>query len=214
VERNDHQYEGPSMEARLNNLGLKPRWLINAVQASEIERRSCSVLEPSNAPGFKAWVAAFRTLAEQLVGSKWAKIETRGLPRLVNKDSAVAIAVCNGDDGVGVRDRDPKSKNPRGEQSALLIRSNQRQLNLFSDPEFAPVPPDEEQVTWWLLIYSDELGALRAELSLPVGIGDDDRFSIWKERILLDIPRTDDSLRFHDHEELPPEIEVSVRPKR
>ena len=206
-------YEGPSTEARLNVLGLDVQWLVDAVRVSELERRSCSVLEPSNCPGIKAWAAAFRTLAEQLIDRGWTKVETSGLPRIVNPKTAVAIAVLSGDDAVGRRDRDPKSKSPRGEQSALLVRSNQRQLALFEERPFVPVPADEEQITWWLLIYSNEHGALRAELSLPVGLGDDDRFSTWKERILFDIPEVDQLPRsFEDHEP-PLEIEVSVRPK-
>ena len=208
-------HEGPSAEARLNNLGLSSEWLVDAVHASEVERQSCSVLEPSIAPGFKAWAAGFRRLAEELVPRGWAKIETRGLPRLVNKETAVAVAVCNGDDGTGLRGREPRSKHPRGVQSVLLVRSNRRQLNLpFGDERFTPVPPDREQVTWWLLVYSNGEGSLRAELALPVGLDDDRRFSVWKERIILDVPESEDfERRVSDDDEPPMEIAVNVRPK-
>lgn len=208
--------EGPKNEARLNELGLDEEDLITAVLAAELERRNCSVLEPRSAPGFKAWSTGFGSLAETLLQKGWTRVEKRGLPRMVNPENGVAIAVIHGDEATGRQGVSPKTKSARGAQSLCLVRSNCEQLNLpFGDERFVPLPPEEEQITWWLMIYSDGAGSLRAELSLPIGIGGDSRFSVWQERIALSVPDPSSEPvppSYHD-EEPPLEIEVSVRPK-
>lgn len=207
-------HEGAAAAARVRILDLDLEMLRDAVHASEIERRSCSLLEPSTSPGFKAWAAAFRTLAERLVPLGWARSETRSLPRLVNRETALAITVCNGDEGTGIASRCPKTKNPRGGQSVLLVHSNARQLKLpFPGSEFTPVPRDEEQITWWLLIHSSDGGDLRAELALPVALGDDRRFAVWEERILFDVGAPGPDLQDEKDDEDPLEIDVQVRPR-
>jgi len=209
-------FEGPHATVRLAELGLTEEDFILTVQAGEMERRSCSPLEPSIAPGFKAWAAAFRTLAEQLRQRGWVKEETRGLPRLLHPENAVAIAVINGDEATGCSTGpDPKSKTPRGVQSVLFVQSNDIQLHLpFEGPESEQPPVEHEQITWWLLIHSsEEDDGLRAELSLPIGLGEDGRFCTWEERIIIHIPDLTFSPN-RDDEEPPFEVEVNVRPRR
>ncbi len=112
---------GPTAELRLEELGIDKQDLIDAVHAYEMERSSCSALEPTIAPAFKSWVAAFRTLGEKLIPKgPWEKIETRNLPRWVNNESAVAGTVCTGDQNTASESLDPRSKNPRGTQATLL----------------------------------------------------------------------------------------------
>lgn len=207
-------FAGPAAVARLRALGLEADWLVEAVLASELERQSCSPYEPSGSPGYKAWSTGFTNLAERLVPLGWKKVENIGLPRIINAKTAIAVAVCTGTEGVGLRSREPNSKHPRGIQSVLCVRRNQRQLNLFPDSplEQLPVPPEAEQITWWLLIYSGANGNLRAELALPVAM-EDDRFSRWQERILLDIPQPDGSKVPMEDEEPPLDLEVVVRPR-
>lgn len=207
--------EGPKKEARLNELGLEEEDLITAVLAAELERRNCSALEPRSAPGFKAWSTGFGVLAETLTQKGWTRVEKQGLPRMVNPENGVAIAVIHGDEATGRRVASPKTKSARGAQSLCLVRSNCQQLNLpFGDERFVPLPPEEEQITWWLMIYSDGASVLRAELSLPVGVGEDSRFSMWQERIGISVPDPGpefDATRYDDDDAL--DIEVSVRPK-
>ena len=204
--------EGVDASVRLETLGLTQPLLVRAVLAAAMERRNTSLLEPSNAPGFKAWARGFGVLAEELIPMDWRKVETNGLPRVVHPTSGVAIALVNGDDATGVYGRDPKSKTRRGPQSILLVHSNERQLQLFELSRFHQTPAAEEQVTWWLLMY---FGAdrLRAELSLPIGIGEDSKLSLWKTRIILDVPADgfereagsydDDALQIEEHLEPP-----------
>ncbi len=208
-------YQGPQAIARLAELGLLPEDLITAVHAAEMERRSGSPFEPNVAAAMRAWFTGVRTLAEQLAPRGWIKVESKGLPRVLNPSTAIAIAVLSGDTETGRFEpgTDPRSKSPRGTQSALLVHSNEVQLHLpHLEPEHQPLPPEVEQFTWWLLIYSDGENNLGAELSLPVGLGEDGRLSDWAERIIIDLPDFG-STPHHDQddEELPFDLDIDVQ---
>lgn len=205
-------FEGDSGLARLAELGLTAEILVEAVLAAEMERRNCSPLEPSNAPGFKAWAAGVRTLAEGLIPLGWTKVETRGLPRILNPGTAVAIALLHGDDGTGLKHRSPKSKRARGDQSLSLVRSNRKQLLLFPEGPFARLPAEEEEITWWLLIFSEGEANTRAELSLAIGMDEEGRLAEWECRIILTIPDTSLASGRREDEE-PIEVAVTVTPK-
>jgi hypothetical protein len=208
-------HQGPQAIARLNELGLFPEDLVTAVLAAEMERRSGSPLEPSIAAGFRAWATGFRTLAEQLVPRGWIKVESKGLPRVLNPDTSVGIAVLSGDVETGRFEAgaEPKSKTPRGEQSVFLVHSNEVQLHLpFVEHEHHPLPPEVEQITWWLLIYSDGNENIRAELSLPVGLGQDGRLANWEERIILDLPDFGVTPHHDEDDEEPPfDLDIDVQ---
>lgn len=206
-------YEGPQASVKLRELGLTENDIIMAVEAAEIERRSCSLLEPSVAPGFKAWVAGFRTLAELITPRGFAKTETKGLPRLLNPETSIAIAVVTGDSGTGLMSENSRSKTPRGAQSVFFVRSNETQLNLFPGSSYQAAPDETEEITWWLLIYSDG-DAVRAELSLPVGLGEDNRLSVWEERIMIPVPDLSLPPGRREDEEPPLELEINIRPRR
>lgn len=205
-------FRGRQALARVRELDVHEEDLVMAVRASEIERRSCSPLEPSVAPGFKGWAAAFRTLAEQMVPRGFVKTETKGLPRILNPDTRVALAVVTGDEGTGLLAGEPKSKSPRGTQSIFLVRSNEVQLQLFDARRFRPLPAEQEQITWWLLIYSSG-DIVRAELSLPVGIGEDNRLAVWQERIIVELGDLSLPPNRRDEEEPPLEFEINIRPR-
>lgn len=207
------KYQQASAIVRLHELGLTEETLARTVQVAELERRGCSSLEPSNSPGFKAWAAAVRTLGEQMIPDGWIKRESRGLTTVANPESLVAVAVVHGDDGTGLDYRTPKSKRARGAQSALFIRSNRRQLNLFVEESFVPLPADDEYTTWWLLIYSDG-DSTRAELSLPVGMDEAGHLNEFEERILFRLPSSGSEPRPPGDDEEPPELHVTVVPKK
>ena len=214
-ERSTIIHSEAAADLRLEKLGIPDQVLIDAAHAYAIERSSCSALEPTIAPAFKAWAAAVRTLGEGLIPKgPWKKIETRNLPRWVNKESAIAVTACTGDENTGNESVNPRSKNPRGSEAMLLVHTNNRQGVLFDQNEFIPIPPDREQFTWWLLIYLGET-ELRAELSLPIGLGESRHFSHWEERILLDVPGPEriETGKDSDEDDDSLDIRVEVSPR-
>ncbi len=54
---------------------------------------------------------------------------------------------------------------------------------------------------------------VRAELSLPVGIGEDSRLAIWKERIIVEMGDLSLPPSRRDEEEPPLEFEINIRPR-
>jgi hypothetical protein len=163
-------YQGPAATAALSRLDINPEWLATAVIASEIARRNTSPLEPVSAPGSNAWFAGVRRLTENILqGSPdWVRRDEKNLPRLINTQSGVTIAMCGGDQGVGLPGRSPRTRGEKGNESAEMVRVNvAQQLALFGDqgPQFRPVPPRENRNNWWLLYYSDGIQVLRANAS-------------------------------------------------
>ena len=198
-------------KALIAELGLDHEDLARAVAVSEAERRATSPLEPSSAAGYKAWAGGFRALCEVLIPKGWERIEHHGLPRLVNHKKGIAIAIVNGDDGTGIRERSPRSRAKRGEESVSLVGTNYVQLSL-PFPEMQE-KADGSEITWWLLVHSDGGSTLRAELSLCVGIDEEGRLAAWKTRIILEIEPLNSITTLATEEEPPAIIEVVVRPK-
>lgn len=214
---NDNTYEGPAAVARLRRMEIEIQDLRDAVMAYEMERQGTSPLEPPFAAGSRAWFGGCRVSAERfLVRENWERKVEGNIPRLFNRQTRIAVTVCSGDAAVGLRGRWPRSRNPKGTESAEFVQTNGIQLNLFEDAppsRWRPLPRTDDLVTWVLLIYSDDTGTLRAELSLPVGIDDSGFFSDWQERILINVPSFDGGLRTNVDEDDTPELEVTVRPR-
>lgn len=204
-------FDGPEAEAQVRSLGLEPEWLLNAVHDGEIEARNCSALEPATAPGLRRWFAGIRSLTEQALaaGTGWVRTDSYGLPRILNRQTRVAVTFCNGDFGAGMPSLEPHAKSPRGPRSIFLVRSNVRQLALFGNGPVA-TPPPHEQITWWLLVYSAG-DVIRAELSLPLAAGEDRRFSAWQTRIILDVPPLNSPVRVSDDHATDVEVTVKKR---
>lgn len=197
--------------SRLTGLGLDEEVIRRAVLAGEEERRDTSPFDPTIAAPFRAWAATIRALGEALASAGWRKHEFRNFPRIAHSVTKKAIAVVGGNEGTGRDDRHPTCRGTRGPRSIAVVEAN-RQRVLFPQPEFVALPKDDKEFeTWWLLVYSGG-GELRAELSLPIGLGDDLRFSDWKERILIPMPDLSADAFSWELQDEP--IEVSVRPKQ
>jgi hypothetical protein len=186
-------HEGPAAKARLNELDLEEEWLATAATAAAIARASATKLDPIGADGQLAYFACVRTLSQQILfdhndADKWERVDPYNIPRVVNKETALAIAVSGANARVGLRGPEPCSKNDKGFRFKEIVAANVRRLTLFEDPRFMPVPDLDEQQTYVLLYYSDIIGTVRAELSLPTAVDDDGYLAEWRERIFVEIP--------------------------
>lgn len=136
---------------------------------------------------------------------------------MVNVARKIGIAICTGDEGVGVGTGRPRSKYPRGIESARILAVNNGQLYLpIVDPPQPSAEEDESDITtWWLLVHSNGRDILRAELSLPIGeLDGEEHLASWSERIILNVPPIDTLRGRRDNDDdLPLEITVDVRPR-
>lgn len=174
---------------RVRQLGLKVSELRDAIRAGELERHSCTALDPKSAPGWEAWRWTVRRLREILIPRGFTWLDRDNLPLVVNPKTGVAIAVATGDTATGKADPKlwPTTKYPRGPTAHRYIAVNRLlRLPFDWDNEVAPMPApiDDELVTWLLLIHSTEK-AVRAELSLPSKVDENGYIVEWEERLIL-----------------------------
>jgi hypothetical protein len=170
------------VEARLAGIGLSSTHLEAAARAAHLERDGCTPNDAPFVPGFVAWARAVRVLREQLLPHFWDKDDTFNFPLTSNAATGVRIAVASGDDATGLRHLSPRTRSPKGAQTALAVAANE-QLDLFNQPRVAAAATRNDLQTWFFLFHiaGDEI---RAELSLPHVI-ENGWITFWKERIIL-----------------------------
>lgn len=172
------------VDAALARLGLTVAPLLKAVLAGHLARINCTENDAPNVPGIMQWNGTLRTLREELVLTAWTRCNAGGFARTISPTGSVAIAVASGNENTGIRKAIPTTRSAKGPNTAAAVQTNAAQLDLFA--EVIPTEPLEEaeRVTWFLLFHNDG-SELRAELSLPVTMGEDDRIGLWRERIIL-----------------------------
>jgi len=149
---------------------------------------TCTANHPPPIPAIWAWGETVRALREYVIPIRWRRSDENNYSVVIDPAGRVAIAVATGDDGTGRADASPSTKAPKGPSTIGAVIANQLQLN-FMDPEPLPAPakpvdPDDEQVTWVLLIHR-AMNEVRYELSLPSSMAADGHIDGWSERILL-----------------------------
>jgi hypothetical protein len=218
-----HSFEGDA-ESVLQAMGLSGEILEEVCRRGLAEFLTATPYHPSNAAGLLLYLELVQSLRQKLVPTGW-ELDEGGLALTFNETLGIAIAVRSGDAYTGDSTRTPSFKYPESTIMHDAIGSNARQLGLFDGvPGFAAfvalAPPKRVDFnklrTWWLLHYVDTAhGVMRAELSLPVTIGDNGETDQWKTRIILT------SIPFNEEPQVEPaggepgssEIDVPVRKK-
>jgi hypothetical protein len=123
----------------------------------------------------------------------------------------IAIAVATGDDNTGRREAVPSTSSPKGPCTIEAVAVNQLVLDLRlpGEEDQIKVPDAIQRQTWLLLIYLDR-SEVRAELSLPQSLDEQDRVTGWRERIIL--PSVDfDPNQIEMPSDDSPDIDIAVR---
>lgn len=210
-----------SVRSRLHDLGLQQANLHSAILAGELYRDECTRNDPSILPGIMAWGKATRAMRELHSSDGWHADRVDGLEAVVSKDRRTAIVVVTGDamtgiystdEGMDWRDREPRSKYPKGPAMRRAVGRNSGMFD-FEGPHPALVGVTTS--TWLLLINVDE-DEIRCELSLPKNFDDLAHVSAWHERIILDPIRRDPGHPWQDNlpdndDDLGADIDVEVR---
>ena len=184
-------YEGSDADRELGRLGLHPNGQDELAEVLRAAYAVASDTTPFDSPadeGMTWWLRTVRSLRRTLA-DKWGwAAENDGTYCLaVRPDGQVAIQVSSGNEHTGLRDRIPSCQNAKGAQTARSIDLNQAVMH---DPQtgapLAPLPRPRPRQTWLLLYYFDPLAEeIRAELSLPIHLGLEDRIDGWAQRIIL-----------------------------
>ena len=180
------------VSARLANLGLSPEILVNAIVAGQVGRADCTRNDPPSFAGITAYAVTTRSLRDQLLPGGWEKSDAGNYSTVVNPDRSMAIVVATGDDNTGLESKTPKTKFPKGPATAAAVQRNQLDFLELLGEKSAVVDPEPPPPMTWMLLIGRQRGGVRAELSLPDGVGEDNRVESWIERIILgDLPGDD-----------------------
>ncbi|MCE9902489.1 hypothetical protein [Hafnia paralvei] len=173
--------------------GIKDSALQAAIEDGLLEIRRSTDLDAKTDPGSRAWGAIIRALRRELLADNdgWSFSFVNGLNLTHNKLKGLNILVMSGDKYTGLPEGNPKSKNPKGAATEVLVGEN---YELFNVP--SSVSPISEHVKKidptvnCVLLYFFDYGnkEVRYELSIPVGMTNSSgktRIANWKERNIL-----------------------------
>lgn len=208
-----HSVAFPDKQIRLAELGLAETILLRAISQGFSDWANCTENDPPSFRGLAFWAATVRSLREELAPFGWTRVED-GVSLVQNEAGDIAVMVASGDSGTGVATRQVATQRSRGPKTTEQVRINQGQLRLFSLGNEIELPADDVGRQVWMLLYHRDMVAreIRAELSLPIQMGDDARPNAWRERIILaSIPFDDDVfVAAPDDDLLGPDIDIAI----
>ncbi|RJS47438.1 hypothetical protein [Nocardioides cavernaquae] len=174
-------------EYRLHTLGIAGDQIIRTLLRADAEAKHTTGLEPPTAEGTTRYFKTVRFLREELVPLGWGVNDGKNFCRTVHPSHEFSIVTSSGDEATGVEipGRVPRTKNPKGELTAIAVRQNADQGSLdlgeaFDEPTVEPA----ELENVWFLLQRVTPDYIYAELSLPVRMTDG-MITEWEERILL-----------------------------
>ncbi|HDS7198397.1 TPA: hypothetical protein R1887_005479 [Klebsiella oxytoca] len=184
---------GEDAISSVNTYGINENALQAAVEDGLLEIRQSTDLDAKTDPGSRAWGAVIRGLRRELLtdNEEWGFSFVSGLNLTHNKDKGLNILVMSGDKYTGLLDGNPKSKNPKGAATEVLVGENYELFNL--DKVVSPIvatEPVDSMINFVLLYFFDHGNKeVRYELSIPDGMSSSagkTRIASWKERYIFE----------------------------
>jgi hypothetical protein len=179
----------------LRGLGLRASHFIEALGASNTERRICVAGHcAKSAPGYYAYNGMLTSLSAQMCGDEWRREDLLSMPLLLNRKLKVVLTVSSGDRITGLRlpGDGPRSKNPKGELTKELTRLNEITAapDALFEVESTPLHKmlvELSRFTFWLtLVYFDkDEREIRCEVSQPLGLNARGQVNSYLRRIIL-----------------------------
>lgn len=193
---------------RLAQLGLRRDLLLDVVGAAVGGRRNATGYHPLSAGGLLSWIEGTGQLRRIFVQQGWEVCRRDNIESIFNPEIGIKVVFQNAD-RAGDPLRDPIASSKKGAGSARAIELGQYELW----PEDKAKEVVEVTATTWVLFVYASGDDVRAELSCPMAISEE-QFDGFHERILLveeggwgaSVPIVDDN-------EPPAEYEVSVTRK-
>lgn len=168
----------------LASLGLDAAVLVNSVRTGVESAQGITPFHPVTARGFTQWSETVAYLRHELVEQGWKRGDPQNSPRVLSPDGAMAIMVIGGNADTGISlTVNPRTARRRGPATRAAVQCNDQQVLDIN----VPAAWTRQQPLTWVLLYhwSKDEPVVRAELSLPVRVTDDDDIAQWSSRILL-----------------------------
>lgn len=169
--------------ARLaGHFGVTRDELIHIVKMAVGARRDSTADDPATAPGTLSYIFGTRGTRIIFRAKQWIPLRENGIESVFNKASNIRIIFQNVDLAADPQ-YTPKAISKKRTASKELI--NAAQGDLFAPPpsEAFPSKADPSEV-WYLCVSCDSLAGIRAELSRPVPL-QDEQFVDFHERIFI-----------------------------
>lgn len=193
---------------RLAQLGLRRDFLLDVVRAAVGGRRSSTAFHPLSAGGLLSWIEGTAHLRRVFVPQGWEICRRDNIESIFHPEYGIKVVFQNAE-RAGDPLFDPVAVSRKGAGSARAIELGQFELW----PEVREKEIAEEAAPTWVLFVFADGDDVRAELSCPMAINED-QFDGFHERILLvEKGGWDSTEPFTDEDEPSAEYDVTVSRK-
>lgn len=190
---------------RLSQLGLRRDRLLEVVRAAVGGRRNATGFHPLSAGGLLSWIEGTGQLRRVFLPHGWQACRRDNIESIFNPELGIKVVYQNAD-RAGDPLHEPVATSKKGAGSARAIELGQYEL--WPDVRAKEVA-EVTATTWVLFVYADG-DDVRAELSCPMAINEE-QFDGFHERILLvGKGGWDAAVPLTDGDEPPAEYEVPV----
>jgi hypothetical protein len=170
----DHQ-----IVPRLAQLGLRRDLLLEVVEAAVGGRRNATGFHPLSAGGLLSWIQGTGQLRRVFLPHGWEACRRDNIESIFNPAAGIKVVFQNAE-RAGDRHADPLATSRKGAGSARAVELGQYELW----PEVKAQEVAEISATTWVLFVYANGDDVRAELSCPIAINEE-QFDGFHERILL-----------------------------
>jgi hypothetical protein len=164
---------------RLAQLGLRRDLLLDVVEAAVGGRRNATGFHPLSAGGLLSWIQGTGQLRRIFLPRGWEICRRDNIESILNRDQGIKVVFQNAE-RAGDTLFDPIAASKKGAGSARAIELGQYELW----PEIKEREVAEVTATTWVLFVYVDGDDVRAELSCPMAINEE-QFDGFHERILL-----------------------------
>lgn len=167
---------------RLEQLGATKAPLLDVIRAAVGGRRNATSYHPLSAGGLQSWIEGTAHLRRVFLPLGWEICRRDNIESVYNPKTGIKIVFQNAD-RAGDPLYDPIATSRKGAGSARAVELGQ--FELFAEDEERKEKEIAEltAATWMLFVHADR-DDVRAELSCPIAISDE-QFDGFHERILL-----------------------------
>lgn len=193
---------------RLAQLGLRRDMLLDVVRAAVGGRRSSTAFHPLSAGGLLSWIEGTAQMRRVFLPQGWEICRRDNIETIFHPVYGIKVVFQNAE-RAGDPIFDPVAVSRKGAGSARAIEFGQYEL---WPEEREKVVAEVTAPTWVLFVFADG-DDVRAELSCPIAINED-QFDGFHERILLvEKGGWESTEPFIDADEPPTEYDVTVSRK-
>ncbi|MGC5780246.1 hypothetical protein [Methylobacterium sp. NFXW15] len=192
---------------RLEQLGLSKAILLEVIRAAVGARRNATPFHPITTAGFNAWSEGTAHLRRILVSQGWRMGDKDNIASVYNAETDTKIIFQNAE-RAGDLLNDPIANSRKGAGAARAVE--RAQYDLFPETQIKEI--EEARTKLWCLFVMAEGDDVRAELSRPIAINEE-QYDEFHERIVLVQHGEWQGLDLSDDNEPPLDFDVTVSRK-